>query len=81
MDTLENNISKLEHIALKVVQKVQQIEGERQNLNERIGGIVALFENSGIAEANPENELNSFSDTPTGGLLEYPEAQGGVDEQ
>lgn len=76
MATLEHNISKLEHIALKLVQKVQQAESEKAELNERLAGIVSLFENAGLTDAAPaENELNSL-DNPSGGLLDFQPIEG-----
>ncbi len=72
MNDLESNIELLENLALKAVQKIQQADAKVRESNNRILGIVALFENAGLTEPAPaqENELNSES-APTGGLLDY----------
>lgn len=75
MANLEHNISKLEHHALKVVQRIQQSESEKAEINQRLAGIVSLFENAGLTDAAPENDLNSL-DTPSGGLLDFQPIEG-----
>ena len=72
MNELDSNLDKLENLALRAVQKIQQTDAKEREANNRILGIVALFENAGLADPAPaqENELNSES-APTGGLLEY----------